>query len=444
MGDVLSRFGYGSARKTPAVPYVGFRVHNRAISNLASGLPAVTRNKLLFLWTGDFSGDNLLSDLDTTVITVTGKDFTTSYIPATSAATFAIPDNATYKGADTDNFWHSGSTILQKTIAQMVGTDNSRTFFKYADEAPHHITAFAIAKADAVFDSVDQDNLSKFFWLWLYYFGTLNDYGHLKENRPVEEDPYCPQFRAVYDSWTNKPSDLVATAMDTMVRALVDSGVWSKLDAFQLYAVHSNAAGEALKDWATLARTITTTNSPTFTAFQGFAGIIANSTRINTGFNGASSSLFTQNDNCIGVYNRLSRSANSSKVHGIQTAGNVLAFYLRSGGGNFIGHDNSLTGATAAVTGSTGFYIMRRDSSSQVDLWKNGSEIGANKTANSAARINQEMELLCLNNAGTRGSFSDEEISLFFAGAALSDAEITTLTNAFEAYMDSNSKGVIA
>ena len=53
------------------------------------------------------------------------------------------------------------------------------------------------------------------------------------------------------------------------------------------------------------------------------------------------------------------------------------------------------------------------------------------------------MELLCLNNAGIR-TYNDEEISLFFAGAYLDNTEIATLTNAVEAYMDSNSKGVIA
>lgn len=445
MGDVISRFGYGSARKSPAVPFVGFRVKDRQIAILASGLPARTRDKLLFLWTGKFSGNNLLSDLDASVITVTSKDFSTDYIPATSAATFAIPDNATYKGADTDNFWHSGSTILQKTVAQMVATDNDRTFFRYADEAPYHLDAMAIAKADATFDSIDQDNLSKFFWLWLYYFGTLNDYGHLKENRPAEEDPYCPAFRAVYDSWTTKPSDLVATAMDTMVRALVDGGVWAKLDCFEFYAAHTNDAGEALKDWVNLSRTISTTNSPTFTAYQGFAGIVANSTRINTGWNPSASSKFTQNSNSWGLYNRKARNAAATKAHGIQSATGMLAMYLRTGSSYFVTHNNSLTGASSNPTTVTseGFFMSRRDSSSQVDGWKNAGELAQNKTSNSAARLDQEMELLCLNDKGTR-THNDEELSLFWAGEAISDAEWATLRNAVEAYMDSNSKGIIS
>ena len=51
-------------------------------------------DKFLFLWTGDFEGDNLANDLGDDVITVTGKDFDTNYIPATSSATFSFAEEA--------------------------------------------------------------------------------------------------------------------------------------------------------------------------------------------------------------------------------------------------------------------------------------------------------------------------------------------------------------
>lgn len=146
-------------------------------------LTALTKAKFLFLWTGKFSDNNLLSDLDDIVINVTGSDFPTTYIPATSAATFSIPNNSTFKSADTDNFWHTGSTILQKTTAELVASDLNRTIVKYSDIEPYHIWGIAILKAGETLESSEYDALSYFFWLHWLYFGTTNNYGHLKDNR---------------------------------------------------------------------------------------------------------------------------------------------------------------------------------------------------------------------------------------------------------------------
>lgn len=47
-----------------------------------SGLPGVLRRKFLFLWTGGYTGNNLKDSLGSgAVITVTNKDWSTSYIP---------------------------------------------------------------------------------------------------------------------------------------------------------------------------------------------------------------------------------------------------------------------------------------------------------------------------------------------------------------------------
>ena len=426
----------------------GGHTSNLSAWNEIAGIGLLDTSLFEFLWiAGNFDGDNLLSSLDTDVLTVTGKDFSTDYIPVTSAATFAIPDTATYKDADTDNFWHTGATILQKTVTQLITTDNNRTFVKYADEAPHHITAIGILKQSVTLNDAQKDRFSGFFWLWLYYFGVFNDYGHLKENRPVEEDPYCAAFRAVYDSWTTKPSEAVATAMDTMVRALVDGGVWAKLDCFELFAAHTNDAGESLKDWVNLSRTVAASSTPpTFTAYQGFLGVPASSTFINTGFIPSNGVQFAQNNNSIGIYNRTARAAGTSYNHGCynNTGTKGVTLQPRSGAGNFIAYNNSATGGSQATTTSQGFLIARRDSSSSMDLWMSGVEVGADKAINTNARPTVAFYVNALNTDGTAGSFAIDEIACFFAGAYLTNAEIATITNAVEAYMDSNSKGIIA
>ena len=81
---------------------------------------------------------------------------------------------------------------------------------------------------------------------------------------------YCPEYQAVYDAFTTKPSAALASLQDIMVRALIDCGAWALLDVFYNYAVHTNAAGEALINWK-LPGTFDATafNAPTFTALEG-------------------------------------------------------------------------------------------------------------------------------------------------------------------------------
>jgi len=151
--------------------------------NGGGGLASVTRNKLLFLWTGKFYGDNLDNDLGVDVITVNSKDFATTYIPYTSSATFNIPDTSPYQNADgSDNLWYDGE-VQNVTVANLTGADFDHTFVKYDNQSPHHIQAIGILKSGESLDSTDEDNLTKFFELNITYFGTWNDNGKPKENR---------------------------------------------------------------------------------------------------------------------------------------------------------------------------------------------------------------------------------------------------------------------
>ena len=171
------------------------KVRNGSKLNL---LKSTTKAKFLFLWTGKFDGNNLLSDLDSSVITVTGKDFASSYIPSTSAATFAIPDNVTYKTADEDLFWNTSGTVLQKTTAQLVEFDYTRTLIKYSNNSPYNIQAIGILKTGEVLTATEIDEVHKYFRLWIYWSGVLNANGYIKGNRdittkPVEVSAEIPQ-----------------------------------------------------------------------------------------------------------------------------------------------------------------------------------------------------------------------------------------------------------
>lgn len=166
---------------------------NRLGSNAGkpAGLPAALRAKFLFIWTGKYDGDNLKDDLGgAAVITVTDKDWTTSFIPPTTAATFAVPDNATFLAADgADDFWFNASNaLLQKTHANLIASTTARTFIKYADTSPHNVYGIGILKDGETLTDGEKIKLNRYFRLWAEYWGELMDSGYLKSNRIVEED----------------------------------------------------------------------------------------------------------------------------------------------------------------------------------------------------------------------------------------------------------------
>lgn len=158
---------------------------------IKSGLPAYLKAKFLYLWTGRYSGDNLLNNLGAEVITVTGKDWSTVYISPDTTATFAVPDNATFLAADgTDDFWFNGSDVLQqKTHAELIESTTTRTFVHYSDEEPYNISGIGILKDGETISESERIILTKYFKLWVQYWSTtMMEVGHLKTNRTLIED----------------------------------------------------------------------------------------------------------------------------------------------------------------------------------------------------------------------------------------------------------------
>ena len=176
----------GLTPNRPIINRLGVRPFNRN-----AGLPPLLLAKFLYLWTGKYDGDDLLSDIDTTVITVTGKDWATPFIPPESTATFAVPDNATFVAADgAEDFWFDvADTLQQKTHAELIASETLRSFVKYTDFEPYNISAIGILKDGEVLTEDDKVVLNIFFKLWVQYWETtMMESGYMKDNRTFIED----------------------------------------------------------------------------------------------------------------------------------------------------------------------------------------------------------------------------------------------------------------
>ena len=93
----------------------------------------------------------------------------------------------------------------------------------------------------------------------------------------------------------------------------------------------------------------------------------------------------------------------------------------------------------------SGLIIGSRTSSNIIYYYRNGSPI-SNGSVGMVSNTIPDLVVggLCLNNSGSFSLYTGNQLSLIFYSKSLSSGDVTALTNAFEAYMDSNGKGVIA
>ena len=249
---------------------------------------------------------------------------------------------------------------------------------------------------------------------------------------------YSDQYQTLYDALATKPSDEIASAQDTFVSAIVDGGVWVKLDALWVFAQTTSAG--ALKNWVTPGtHDCSLVNAPAFTALEGFAGN-GTTSYINSNFSPSVDGVnYTQNSASYGLYSRTD--ANISKTDmGCEGAGGDN--YIRARlSGNINWRVNSGATSTQAIADSLGMYIASRPDSANQNLYKNKTEYTAAVAAGSL--VSEDFFIGAQNASGSPSLLSTRQISMAFVGAALTQSDVNILTDAFEVYMDSNNKGVI-
>jgi hypothetical protein len=154
--------------------------------------PAVLKSKMLLLWTGGISENSLLSDIGSDVITVSGKDFSSTFLPADSTATLNMPDIAAYRTADTDHLWFTEAGVQRNvTVAELIGYDFERTVVCYSSTSPHNILWIGLLQDDATLSEAEINLLHRAFRLHIFWSGTWNDYGYFKDNRGLEQLPWA-------------------------------------------------------------------------------------------------------------------------------------------------------------------------------------------------------------------------------------------------------------
>lgn len=254
---------------------------------------------------------------------------------------------------------------------------------------------------------------------------------------------FSSAYQAVYDSMTTKPSASVAAAQDTMVKSLVDGGVWTLLDVFYLFAQESNGDGEALKNWVTPGtHDATMVSAPAFASLEGFKGN-GSSSYINSNYNPGDGGTYnlSLNSACFGIYFRTKIDGATYEQHGSRTSNSRIEIYRENGSnGSSKARINADNGAAVTGTAIAGMYTALRTSSSITSTYVNKDKNTV--TVNSVLIPDLDIAILAENNDNTIVYYDGNQVAVSFLGAGLTEAKQNILYDAIQTYMTSNSKQV--
>lgn len=247
---------------------------------------------------------------------------------------------------------------------------------------------------------------------------------------------YEAEAVALFARFTTPPTATRKGIINTLIKALKDGGIWTKLDAF--YVMAAADAQAAQRNWVADQFNLTLINTPTFTTDRGYAGNGSNS-GLNTNFNPgtASSPKYVQNSAHASITNRTSRAGADLLQAGAAVGSNFSVGMATRSSANtaaFRANMTSSNSVSGANTENAGRYIVSRTGATASALYKNGTSIGTSSIS-SVAPPNAAIYLGGYNSAGTLFLPSSDQLAHFGVGAGLDATEAAALDAALSTYL---------
>lgn len=224
-----------------------------------------------------------------------------------------------------------------------------------------------------------------------------------------------------------QPSPARKTVLDTFVKTLKSAGIWQKLDLLYVLAAHDAQA--ARLNWIAPSQfALTATNSPTFTADQGYTGDGTAALLVATGYNpnSVSGARQTLNSVSLGHFTRTAATYDGSTTRIDLYTGTTRLNRRNSSATDYSWRINDGTSANTAVAGQTGHFAGRRTASNERSLWRDGSQLATNSQASTTLATGFQF-------FGVAGSLSNAQISLGYIGSAFDDGQMATMNTAIAA-----------
>ncbi len=235
------------------------------------------------------------------------------------------------------------------------------------------------------------------------------------------------------------------TAIDTLICGRVTSGVFAKLDVWNMLAT-TNAA-DARKNMVTPGTHDTTLiSTPTFTVDRGYTGVDASTTiALDTNFNPSTAggqyalnaahiSIWSNTNNFLAPSNEVDLGLNDN---GTPIVSDISAgLNAAAAGNNVVGVNANAFGSTNTQTDTLGHYLVTRPNGTADVGYKNAVSMGIMGKGSAASLVNANFYVLALDVLGTGvSSGSARQIMTFSIGGNLSGADVTDLCHATNVYL---------
>lgn len=255
-----------------------------------------------------------------------------------------------------------------------------------------------------------------------------------------------PEVDGYLEKVTTELSKADIVDMNTFVRSLKQGLGITKLDEkfYFLYPLAGDTDANSLINLAKDAHHATAINAPIFTQYEGFTGIIANSTHIKTGFVPSTHAPDSLNDMAFGVYVMIPDATPSfSKGHGVwDNSGRLLDIIPLGTSSLMLSRTNEGTGTntTRGVFRQYGLKSGMRNGENKSNCASDYELYGVSGTGVSVGLPQIEVTLLGRNKKGTIDNKSESQISFAYCSKYLNQIQHDNLFGAMNEYLFNKGK----
>ncbi len=244
---------------------------------------------------------------------------------------------------------------------------------------------------------------------------------------------YSAEATALFARFSGTPTDADKRYMNNLILSGKAHGWWTKMDIFYVFAIGTNATDSRL-NWKSTSYNATVGVAPTWTAYQGIQGngttqyLTTNYTPSTHGVN------FTATSQSLGVYSRTDANGGYVDIGAYNSCASIASLFIRSSNQTAAYFGTCTSGAPVSLS-SMGFFIGQRSDSVTQKLYKNGVLLNTTSAAGSTV-VNSPLYIMA-RNLGGPNAYSIHQISVAFAGGALTDTEAAFMSADINEYMTS-------
>jgi hypothetical protein len=248
-----------------------------------------------------------------------------------------------------------------------------------------------------------------------------------------QEHPFLPETEALTARFTTPPTYARKTLINNTIGALIDAGVWGKLDCLYIMAAADTQA--ARQNWIQNAYNGTLTNSPVFTTDRGY-DTNGTTSYINTNFNPSTAGgNYVNDDASFGFWSRTPETKTGWDMgawDGV-SASIIACRHTLDESQLYLNNIASTTSRVMSMTDGSGLFGVSRTASTGFKSYKNG-DLNGDFTVDSNGVPSLSFFVGGYQRTGLFNP-NARQYAMAFIGGGLTDGEMEDFYDIIDAYM---------